>query len=774
MRPIIQYFLPISLVLSPFIVSAQEAVLSGIVRDASTGKPLNGAVIITVNDSIGATSDLRGYYHLSLPRGTHRFAISYIGYQQQIATIELLQSHERNFELKPFANRMDEVLVSAKEKGESVDDPHMSTVHLTMKDIKDVPVLFGEKDLLKTIQLLPGVQSGGEGSTNFHVRGSDGGQNLILLDQATVFNASHLFGFFSIFNSDAIKDVQLYKGGIPAQFGGRISSVLDISMLDGNKKQFSGEGGLGIIASRIKLEGPLTQDKSSFLFSARRSYADSFLKLAKSKDMDNNSLYFYDLNAKLSINLGKRTSLYLSGYHGKDNLKYSDLFHIAWGNSTATARLNHQFNDKISSNTSLIYSGFNYQAGVSSQQIDFQVASKIRNAHAKQDFSYYANANNTIRLGLGALAQSIKPANLSSDKIQSVNPTTIENQRGIDLGGYISHEWKPTTDLSLQYGVHVRDFIVLGKRTFYQFDKNGKPVSEKRDNSRIAKHYINLEPRISASLVLNEHSSLKASYNRIVQNLHQLTNTTASLPTDQYVLSSVTIKPQRVDQAVLGYFRTFANKQYDFSVEAYYKRLGNQIDIRNGATLQAKAYFEGELLFGVGRAYGLEGYLRKNSGRLKGWISYTLSKSRRKFSGINGGNWFNARQDRTHDLSVVANYVLSNNWTLSGTFVFNTGNAVTFPSGKYLVNGKSMFYYTERNGYRMPDYHRLDLSATYDPPKTNKRFHSSWTIGIYNAYNRKNAYTIDFRENKTNPNLTEAYKIILFGIVPSVTWNFKF
>jgi len=372
------------------------------------------------------------------------------------------------------------------------------------------------------------------------------------------------------------------------------------------------------------------------------------------------------------------------------------------------------------------------------------------------------------------LAQSIRPANLATDKSLSVNPTTIESQRGIDLGGYMSHEWKPTTNLSIHYGIHLHDFMVLGKRTFYQFDENGKPISEKRDNSRIAKHYINLEPRLSASLLLDEHSSLKASYNRIVQNLHQLTNTTASLPTDQYVLSSLNIKPQRVDQAVLGYFRTFANKQYDFSVEAYYKRLGNQIDIRNGATLQANAYFEGELLFGVGRAYGLEGYLRKNSGRLKGWISYTLSKSRRKFNGINGGNWLNARQDRTHDLSVVANYALSNNWTLSGTFVFNTGNAVTFPSGKYLVNGKSLFYYTERNGYRMPDYHRLDLSATYDPHKTNKRFHSSWTIGIYNAYNRKNAYTIDFRENKTNPNLTEAYKIILFGIVPSVTWNFKF
>jgi hypothetical protein len=770
----IQYFIPISCALFPLMVSAQEVVVTGIVRDAATGKPLHGAIISTVKGSLGTTTDLQGHYQITLPRGTQQFTVNYIGYQQQVTTVELHQALEKNFALEPLANRIDEVVVSAKEKGEAVDDPQMSTVHLNMKDIKNVPVLFGEKDLVKTIQLLPGVQSGGEGSTSFHVRGGDGGQNLILLDQATVYNASHLLGFFSTFNSDAIKDAQLYKGGIPAQFGGRISSVLDISMLDGNKKQFSGEGGLGIIASRLKLEGPLTKDKSSFLFSARRSYADSFLKLAKNRDMANNSLYFYDLNGKLNFHLGKKTTLSLSGYHGKDKLKYNDLFNIAWGNTTATARLSHRFNDKITSNTSLIYSGFNYQAGVSSEQIDFQVASKIRNINAKQDFSYYANANNTIRLGVGALAQSIRPANLASDKDQSVNPTAIESQRGVDLGGYISHEWKPTADLSVQYGIHLHDFMVLGKRTFYQFDKNGNPISEKRDNSQIAKHYINLEPRLSASLMLDERSSIKASYNRIVQNLHQLTNTTASLPTDQYVLSSLNIKPQRVDQAVLGYFHTFANKQYDFSIEAYYKRLGNQIDVRNGATLQANAYFEGELLFGVGRAYGLEGYLRKNSGRLKGWISYTLSKSRRKFTGINEGKWFNARQDRTHDLAIVANYALSKSWTLSGTFVFNTGNAVTFPSGKYLVNGKSVFYYTERNGYRMPDYHRLDVSATYEPNKTNKRFHSSWTIGIYNAYNRKNAYTIDFRENEHNPNLTEAYKIVLFGIIPSVTWNFKF
>lgn len=774
MISIVQYLLPASLTLLPIAVSAQQVSLTGIVRDSASGIPLSGAFIRTENDSVGSKTDAQGRYFLTLAKGSHRLMVSYMGYQQQELDITVSQSFQQNFLLQSLSQRMEEVIVTDSKRGQSVADPQMGAVHLSTKEVSALPVLFGEKDLLKTIQLLPGVQSSGEGSTNFNVRGGDAGQNLILLDQATVYNASHLLGFFSTFNSDAIKDIQLYKGDIPAQYGGRIASVLDIGTLDGSQKQFGAEGGIGIIASRLKVEGPLEKSKSSFLLSARRSYADSFLKLAKNKDMANNTLYFYDLNGKLSFNLGKKTTLYLSGYNGKDKLKYSDLFDIAWGNTTATARLNHRFNSKISSNTSFIYSGFHYHAGVSSEQTDFQVASKIRNLHAKQDFAYYANANNTIRLGAGAVFQSIRPANLSSATNQSVNPTAIESQRGIDLGGYISHEWKPSNRLSLKYGVHVHDFMVLGQRTFYQFDKNGSLTGEKRDNSRIAKHYINIEPRISASLLLDEQTSLKASYNRVAQNLHQLTNSTSSLPTDQYVLSSLNIRPQIVYQVAFGYFHNFQKKQYSLSVEAYYKRLGNQLDIRNGATLQADAYFEGELLFGRGRAFGVEWYLRKHSGKLNGWISYTLSKSQRQFTEINNGSWFNARQDRTHDLSIVGLYTLSKSWTLGATFVYHTGNAVTFPSGKYQVNGKSLFYYTERNGYRMPDYHRLDLSATYAPQPTNRRFHSSWTFGIYNTYNRKNAYTIDFRNDKSDPNRTEAYKIVLFGIIPSVTWNFKF
>ncbi|WP_324758163.1 TonB-dependent receptor [Sphingobacterium thalpophilum] len=774
MIPFIQYMIPITCVLFPCATFAQQFTISGTVHDAATGKPLSGATIRMEPDSTVTSTNAQGFYKLMLPAGTYRLSVSHPQYQRQQHSISVNQPLLRDYALQPLPQILEEVLVSRPRQGQALDDPQSGIVHLSIKEIRDVPALLGEQDVLKTIQLLPGVQSGGEGSAHFTVRGGDVGQNLVLLDQATIYNPSHLLGFFSSFNADAIRDIQLYKGGIPAQFGGRIASVLDISMLEGNKKHFTGEGGLGVIASRLKVEGPIAQDKSSFLFSARRSYADSFLKLVKDKAMADNKLYFYDLNSKLSFHLGKKTSLYLSGYHGRDELKYSDLFSLSWSNSTATARLSHRFTDKISSNSSLIYSRFNYNAGVSSEQTDFQVASTIENVEAKQDISYYVNEQHIVRAGASLLLQWIRPANLSSDINQSVNPTAMENQRGLDLGGYLLHEWKPTDRISLNYGIHMHDFMVLGPRTFYQFDQAGKPIAEKRDESRIAKHYINLEPRLAASLLLDERRSLKLSYNRLVQNLHQLSNTSSSLPTDQYVLSSLRIKPQMVDQASFGYFQKFLNSQYDLSIETYYKRLLNQIDVRNGATLQANSHFEGELLFGIGRAYGLEGYFRKHSGRLTGWLSYTLSKSQRKFAAINQGRWFNARQDRSHDLAVVANYALTPSWTIGATFVFNTGNAVTFPSGKYLVNGRSMFYYTERNGYRMPDYHRLDLGATYSPGKTNKGFRSSWTLGIYNLYNRKNAYTIDFRENKANPNLTEAYKIVLFGIVPSLTWNFKF
>lgn len=754
---------------------AQDKIsISGYVKDASSGEVLIGATLQVKSNYRAVRTNTYGFFSFELEQANDSLFISYVGYQSLAVEVNADQQKRYSFELTPLGNTIEEVVVSGKKQNKNVISPQMGAFNFTIEEIKNVPVIFGERDILKTIQTLPGVGKGGEGSSSFYVRGGGGDQNLILLDEATVYNASHLLGFFSTFNSDAIKDVELFKGGIPAQYGGRISSVMDIHMIDGNNKKFSGEGGLGLIASRLKLEGPLQREKSSFMLSGRRTYADMFLKASKDETVKKSKLYFYDLNAKLNYRLDDKNTFYASGYFGKDDLGYGDLFSFDWGNATATLRWNHIFSEKLFSNTSFIYSDFTYNVDVNNDESEFVINSKIENLNLKQDFSYYANSRNTLKFGFNALKQKISPASLRATQTSAVNSLIIQKRHGIELAAYITHEWNPIYWLSMLYGLRATDFMVMGPGTFYSFDEEGEAISSRSYSSEVIKHYLRLEPRLSTSFILNDRQSIKASFNRIVQNLHQLTNTTASLPTDQYVLSSLNIKPQYADQVAVGYFQNFANNKYEFSVEGYYKYMGNQIDFRNGADLQANEFLEGELLFGQGEAYGLELFLRKTKGRLNGWVSYTLGKSQRQFDQINEGRWFNARQDRTHDLSVVGLFKLTEKWILGANFVYYTGNAITFPSGKYTVDEKTMYYYTERNGYRMPDYHRLDLSATYEPQIKDKRFKSSWSFGLYNVYNRKNAYIIDFRENENNPNITEAYKIALFGIIPSVTWNFKF
>ncbi|MCA5004867.1 TonB-dependent receptor [Sphingobacterium bovistauri] len=749
--------------------------ISGYVKDSSSGEVLIGATVQAKESNLSVKTNSYGFFSLELESTTATLLVSYVGYQSIEEVIDAEKQKRLNFELVPIGREIEEVVISGKKQNKNVTSAQMGAFNFTIEEIKNVPVIFGERDILKTIQMLPGVAKGGEGSSSFFVRGGGGDQNLILLDEATVYNASHLLGFFSTFNSDAIKDVELFKGGIPSQYGGRISSVMDIHMMDGNNKRFSAEGGIGLIASRLKIEGPLQKDKSSFMISGRRTYADLFLKASNDKTVNDSKLYFYDLNAKINYRFNDKNTLYVSGYFGKDDLGYGDLFSFDWGNATATVRWNHIFNEKLFSNTSLIYSDFTYNVNVNNDESDFVIASKIENFNLKQDFSYYSNNKNTLKFGLNVLKQKISPASLNASSNSAVNSINIENRYGLELAGYLSHEWNPTYWFSAIYGLRLTDFMVQGPGTFYKFDEDGAPISnQKFTNSKVVKHHLNLEPRLSASFILDDKQSVKTSYNRIVQNLHQLTNTTSSLPTDQYVLSNINIKPQYADQVAFGYFRNFDNNTYEFSVESYYKFMGNQIDFRNGADLQANEFLDGELLFGKGRAYGLEFYLRKTKGKFNGWVSYTLGKSERQFDQINNGQWFNSRQDRTHDISVVGMYQLSDKWNLGANFVYYTGSAITFPSGKYTVDGRTIFYYTERNGYRMPDYHRLDISANYDPAPKNKRFSSSWSFGLYNVYNRKNAYIIDFRENENNANITEAYKIALFGIIPSVTWNFKF
>ena len=757
------------------VAQAQTRVtLSGFVKDARSGETMIGALVKLPDLQISASTNSYGFFSLQVPAGTHQVEVSFVGYTTYSSSVVLDQNLQRSFEISNQDKEIEEIVISASSRPNQVKSPQMGAVKITAEEIKKIPVIFGEQDILKTIQLLPGVATGNEGSSNFFVRGGGADQNLILLDEAIVYNAAHLLGFFSTFNSDAIKDVNLFKGGIPAQYGGRISSVLDINMLDGNQKEFGVEGGVGLIASRVKIDGPIVKDKSSFMVSGRRTYADLFLKLSNDENVNQSKLYFYDLNAKMNYKINDRNTLYLSGYFGKDDLSYSDLFSFDWGNATATLRWNSILNEKLFSNTSLIYSDFTYNVRVNSNDNDFGIASQIQNWNLKQDFTYYGVNNHSFRFGLNVLNQNIRPASLSAAQNTTVNSISVDTRQGVESAVYASDEWNVSDRFSMIYGLRLTNFMVMGPGTFYDFDNDGEAISEQQYGRKVVKNYLNLEPRLSMSYLLNNNNSIKASYNRIVQHLHQLTNTTSSLPTDQYVISSMNIKPQIADQVSLGYFQNFANNGYEFSTEIYYKDMQNQIDFRNGADLQANNQLEGELLFGKGRSYGVEWLLRKNRGKLNGWISYTLAKSERQFEQINGGDWFNARQDRTHDISIVAMYELSKRWTAGATFVYNTGNAITFPSGKYQLDGSTMFYYTERNGYRMPDYHRLDLSLVYEPTPEKKRFQSSWAFGVYNAYNRRNAYIIDFRENEVNPNVTEAYKIALFGAIPSVTWNFKF
>ncbi|MFD2966311.1 TonB-dependent receptor [Sphingobacterium bambusae] len=754
---------------------AQRMTLSGTVRDATTGETLIGAVVSQQGTSNGVPTNSYGFYSLSVNQGKNTIVFSYVGYKTLVKEIDFNGSVKHDVALEVDQSSLEEVVVSASARNKNITTPQMGSFKFSIEEIKNVPVLFGEKDLLKTIQLLPGVQSGGEGSANFFVRGGGGDQNLILLDEAIVYNASHLLGFFSTFNSDAVKDVQFYKGGIPSQYGGRISSVMDITMVDGNQKKLSAEGGLGLIASRLKLSGPLPNDRGSFMISGRRTYADLFLKLSDDPDINQSNLFFYDLNAKLNVKINDRNRLLFSGYFGKDDLGFADRFGFNWGNSTATVRWNHILSDRLFSNTSFIYSTFNYNVGITGNNGDFDIASKIGNWNVKQDFSFYPSNRSTWRFGFNALRQTVSPASLDAQEGANVNSIEIEKRNGLDISAYISHDWKPWDKLSIIYGLRFVDFMVLGPGTFYSFDNAGEVLNERAyTGNSVLKHYFNLEPRISASYLLNSKSSIKGSYNRLAQNLHQLTNSTSALPTDQYVLSSLNIKPQLADQFSIGYFRNFNDNNYEFSVESYYKKMANQIDFKTGADLQANTRLEAELLYGRGRSYGLEFFLRKSSGKLNGWVSYTLSKSERQFDGINNGTWFNARQDRTHDLSIVAMYRLADSWTLGTNFIFNTGNAVTYPAGKYTISNTTLFYYNERNANRFPNYHRLDISATYERLGNNNRYGSSWTFGLYNAYNRRNAYLIDFRESELNPAITEAYKIALFGIIPSITWNFKF
>lgn len=761
--------------LACFAASAQNKVtLSGSVKDKKTGEVLIGASILLLeNKGPGTLSNGYGFYSVSAPSGNYNLVISFSGYSPETRKISLLNDLKLAIELTPGGDELQEVVVTARRK-DNITRTLPGVQKLSMEEIKNVPVLFGEKDILKTLQLLPGVKSGGDGSGGLFVRGGATDQNLILLDEATVYNASHLLGFFSTFNSDAIKDVTIYKGDMPAQYGGRLSSLLDIKMNDGNNKEYHVSGGIGLIASRLNVEGPIVKNKGSFMISARRTYADLFLKLSKDTTTNKSSLYFYDINAKANYQFDDRNKIFLSAYLGQDELGFGNQFGIKWGNTTATLRYNHIFNNKIFSNTSLIYSNYNYNISINQNNNNVTDVSKIRDFSVNEDLQYFISTVHKINFGFDLTYHTFTPGVISTSQTSSFNSLTIPNKYAFDGAAYISDEWNVSPKVKINYGLRLSSFTVLGPGTFYSYDKNGNAVDTAVYSSgQTVKNYLNLQPRFAATYQLNERSSVKASYSRNVQNVHLLSNSTGSNPTDLWIPSSNNVQPEIADQVSAGYYRNFHNNQYEFSGEIYYKLMQNQIDYKNGAILVANANVESQLVFGNGRAYGLELYVKKKAGKLTGWVSYTLSRTERKFDAINYGHWYPATQDQTNSIAVVGIYKLSSKWTLSSDFVYNTGNAVTWPSGKYEVNGNVAFLYTERNGYRMPSYNRLDFSATLQGKK-RKKYESSWAFSVYNAYGRENPYFVQFQTDPANPQKTEAVQYSLFRWIPSVTYNFKF
>lgn len=755
-------------------VAENKFTLSGYITDFESAECLSGAsVTVTGIPLKGVVSNNRGYYMLKLPPGEYTLRVSYLGYETREYRIQLNNHLFKNFRLKLHSNILGEVNVSAYKNQYEFASQNEGYERTQIKDIVNIPVLLGEQDLIKTLTLNPGVKSIGERSGNIYVRGGNSSHNLVLLDQAPVFNPNHLLGFFSTFNSDAIRDVTFYKGTAPAEFGGRLSSVMDIRMVDGNNSAYHVGGGIGLLSSRLSVEGPLGGNEGSFIISGRRTYADAFLKFFSNQNVRNNEFYFYDLNLKANYKINEENNLSLSAYNGRDRLFIPGHFAVDWGNMTATLKWMHAFNGKFFSNTSLIYSDFDYDVDIIVAPSIYSIASGINNLNVRQDFQYYLNEANTFDFGYQGIFHGLYPGELETDVSEIVNPMKIQNKYGFEQSLYWSHSFNPSALLDINYGLRLTGFHVLGPGDFYTYN-NGLPVdTSSYASGKIVKSYLVAEPRINVSYNPDRNQSIKFSYTRNSQFLHSVSSSTASLPTDIWLISGKNIKPEINDQISSGYYRNMNDAQYQFSAEIYYKWLSNQLDLKNGADLRINEHIEGELLFGKGRAYGLELMAKKEKGRLSGWIAYTLSRTELNIDGINGGKWYPARQDATHDLSIVCLYNLSDAWLLSGTWVYQTGNAVTFPSGKYEVDGEIRFLYKDRNAHRMPDYHRMDIGATYKFKK-KKNYDSSLNFSIYNVYGRKNAFTINFEKDPNDALKTRAVMTYLFSVMPSVTYNFKF
>jgi len=781
----------ILLVFSQSILGQEKYTLSGTITDISSNETLIGVNILIPEIQSGTMTNEYGFYSITLPKGTYEIQISYLGFETISETINLNQNISKNYRLIESAESLDEIVIKDNVEKLNIKKPQMSVNALSISTIKNMPVVFGEVDVIKSITLLPGVTNAGEGSSGFNVRGGAADQNLILLDEAIIFNSSHLFGFFSVFNPDAIKDLKLYKGGIPAKYGGRVSSVLDIYQKEGNSNQFKMNGGIGLVSSRLLAEGPIKKEKASFLFGGRSSYVHLFSSLF---DLDNVA-YFYDLNTKLSYKLNENNSIFLSGYFGRDVFSIQDSFKNTYGNSVLNFRWNHLFSSKLFSNLSLIYSDYYY--GLDLNFVGFEWESGIRNFNVKYDLKHYITNKFKLEYGLNSIYYKFNPGKINPNTPDSgINPFKLINKYAFENAVYLDAEHKLGNRLSLSYGARLSTFHRLGQDelNIYENDnpvifneelgiyEKAEPIgTESFNGNDVIESFANFEPRMAMAYQLTKNSSVKASYNRISQYLHLLSNTNSPTPLDVWAPSGKYIKPQLLDQVALGYFRNFKDNQFSLEVETFYKTIENRIDYTDGANLIANNAIEQVILNGEARAYGLEVLLRKNEGRLKGWLSYTLSKSEQRTpgrtlieTGINNGKWYNTPYDKTHDISLTASYELNDKWRLNSNFVFQTGLPVTFPNGQYEYNGIIVPKFEARNSSRLPEYHRLDFSINYNPkPNSQKRFKGEWVFGVYNIYNRRNAVNIQFRENRTT-GVNEALRLALFGIVPSVSYNFNF
>ncbi len=768
--------------------------INGYIKDASNGEALIGATVFIKEIRSGATTNEYGFYSITLPPATYSVNYSYIGFQPISKTVELNQNTQISVELQAETEQLEEVVVRGEIEQANVQNTEMSTNKLEMKTILKLPTLFGESDVIRSLILLPGVSTVGEGASGFNVRGGSVGQNLILLDEAPVYNSSHLFGFFSVFNPDAVKDTKLYKGAVPSRYGGRLASILDVRMKEGNSKKMEVTGGIGSIFSRLAVEGPLIKDKASFIIAVRRSYIDvlarPFVQLLK----DGGALNFYDLTMKANYNINRKNRLYLSGYFGRDNFKFDATQGFNWGNATSSLRWNHLFNERLFSNLTLVYSKYDYalQFGKDDRN-NFSWNSSISNFILRPQFTYFINSKNELNFGGDATYYTFEPANAVGITNGNSVDLSLDKKYNLETALYIGNSQKVTEELSIDYGLRYSHFQYMGPGTAYTYNdtipgaRKRVIASTKYNSGQNIATYGNFEPRFSFKIQTSETSSIKGSYNRMAQYLHLISNTTASNPLDVWNPSSNNIKPELADQFTLGYFRDLGKEHtYELSVEGYLRYTQNQIDYIDGANLLINRYLEGDLLSGLGRAYGIETYFQKKSGRLTGWISYTLGRTELKVDGINRGDWYETRYNQTHNIKIAGFYDINKRWSMSGNFVYTSGTPTTFPTSRYIEQGILIPYNANdsRNNVHLPAYHRLDISFRLEGKKMKdgkeRKNTDYWVFSFYNVYSRRNPFSIYFSQNdqrlpQGQPLQSQATQLSIIGsIVPSVSYNFKF